>query len=151
MRRATTAALEQVLAEPGADPLTERQRRVRLGERPPTRLAIEPPLTPQQPSDAPRDRQIAHPHDRPILHMNRPAPAPPTTPGADRELNLELELLAQLDHPGHDQPIDPDKTTNVTLHPLFLLFRVFDNAKPREGSGCLYPSLNPARSTRPED
>jgi hypothetical protein len=26
---------------------------------------------------------------------------------------------------------------NVILHPLFLLLRVFDNAKPPEGSGCL--------------
>jgi hypothetical protein len=76
-------------------------------------------------------------------------PAPSTTSSADRKLDLHLELLAQLDHHAHNQPINPDKTTNVILHPLFLLVRVFDNANPREGSGCLNPSLHPARPTRP--
>jgi hypothetical protein len=35
---------------------------------------------------------------------------------------------------------------------LFLLVRVFDNAKPARSSGCLrYPGLNPANSARPEN
>ena len=67
------------------------------------------------------------------------------------QLDLDLELPADLDHTGHRQPLDPDQTANVILHPLFLLVRVFDNAKPQEGSGCLrYPALNPAESARPE-
>lgn len=47
-------------------------------------------------------------------------------------------------------PLDPDKTANVVMHPLFLLVRVFDNAKPARSSGCLCPDLNPAGSARPE-
>jgi hypothetical protein len=60
-----------------------------------------------------------------------------------RELDLELELLAVFHHPGHDQPIDTDETTNVILHPLFLLVRVFDNAKPARSSGCLLSEPQP--------
>jgi hypothetical protein len=75
--------------------------------------------------------------------MHRPVPAPPTTASTDRELDLDLELLAQLDHARHDQPIDPDQTANVILHPLFLLVRVFDNAKPARGSGCLLSDPQP--------
>jgi transposase-like protein len=37
----------------------------------------------------------------------------------------------------------------VNVVALFLLLRVFDNAKPARSSGCLYPGLNPARSARP--
>ena len=29
------------------------------------------------------------------------------------------------------RPVDPDKTANVVMHPLFLLVRVFDNASLR--------------------
>jgi hypothetical protein len=52
-------------------------------------------------------------------------------------------VLPKLDHCGHDQPFNPNETANVVLHPLFLLVRVFDNAKPARGSGCLYPDLKP--------
>jgi hypothetical protein len=68
----------------------------------------------------------------------------------DKQLNLDLELPADFDHVRHDHTIDPDKTANVIPHSLFLLVRVFDNAKPARSSGCLrYPSLNPARLARP--
>ena len=151
MRATAATALEQAPAEAGANPLTRRERRLRLGERPPARLAIEPSLAPQQPCDTPGDRQISNPHHRPVLYLQRPTPAPPTTSGFELELDLDLELLGALHDPGHGQPPDADQTANVILHPLFLLFRDFDNAKPARSSGCLYPGLNPARSTRPEN
>jgi hypothetical protein len=94
--RAAATALEQAPSEADAEPLTGRQRRVCLGERPQARVAVEPSLAPQQ------------------------SPA-----------------------------LDPNQTANVILHPLFLLFRDFGNAKPARGSGCLHPGLNPARSARP--
>ena len=66
------------------------------------------------------------------------------------QLDLDLELQADLNHARHNHAIDPDKTANVIPHSLLLLVRVFDNAKPARSSGCLrYPSLNPARSARP--
>ena len=72
------------------------------------------------------------------------------TPGFEGELYLDLELLAPIDHSSHHQPLDTDNTANVIRHPLFLLLREFDNAKPPRSSRCLYPGLNPARSARPE-
>jgi hypothetical protein len=42
-----------------------------------------------------------------------------TTRHLNRQLDLDLELAADLDHAGHDQTIDPDKTANVILRPLF--------------------------------
>src|SRR5262245_42877718 len=50
----------------------------------------------------------------------------------------------------HLRPGRPVGATDVVLHPQFLLVRVFDNAEPARGSGCRYPGLNPARSTRPQ-
>jgi transposase-like protein len=38
----------------------------------------------------------------------------------------------------------------VNVVALFLLLRVFDNAKPARSSGCLYPGLNPAQLARPQ-
>ena len=49
----------------------------------------------------------------------------------------EERLLAHLHDPGHNQAFDADETANVILHPLFLMLRVFDNAKPARSSGCL--------------
>ena len=56
-----------------------------------------------------------------------------------------------ISHTRHHHPLDPDKTANVVMHPLFLLVRVFDNAKPaRMQRMFLYPDLNPAGSARPQ-
>jgi hypothetical protein len=57
--------------------------------------------------------------------------------------DLELNPPAVIGHRSHDQPIDPHETANVILHPLFLLVRVFDNAKPAKGSGCLLSEPQP--------
>jgi hypothetical protein len=61
VRAASPTALEQMRAKPGADPLTRRQRRVRLGEGPLASLADKPALAPPQERDPTRDGQIAHP------------------------------------------------------------------------------------------
>jgi hypothetical protein len=55
-----------------------------------------------------------------------------------------------ISHAGHGHPLDAEQTANVIIHPLFLLVRVFDNAKPARSSGCLYPGPNPANSARPQ-
>ena len=52
-------------------------------------------------------------------------------------------------HTRHRHPLDAQQTANVVMHPLFLLVRVFDNAKPARSSGCLYPGLNSAKAARP--
>jgi hypothetical protein len=81
----------------------------------------------------------------PLLDQQRRSATPPTARRVGGQLDLDLEPTADLDHPRHDHPFDPDQAANVILHPLFLLLRVFDNATPPEGSGCLL--LSP--STRP--
>jgi hypothetical protein len=148
VRGTAAAALKQPRAESGADSLARRQLGMRLGEHPLARLTAIPALAPQQVRQAPANRQIPDPHDVAILDRQRSPATPPTTGSPRGQLDLELKPPLMVQHIGHDQPIDPNKTANVILHPLFLLGRVVDNAKPRRGSGCLYPGLNPARSSK---
>ena len=52
------------------------------------------------------------------------------------QLDLQVELLADPLHFGHDEAIQPDEAGSVVLHPLFLLApRSLDHAKPQRGSG----------------
>jgi hypothetical protein len=55
---------------------------------------MEPALAPQQPRDPASYGQIMDPDHRPVLDLQRRASAPPATPGLERELDLEFELLA---------------------------------------------------------
>jgi hypothetical protein len=150
MRAAAATALKQMRSEAGADSLARWHRRVRFGESPLASLAPVAALAPPQERDSTGDRQVSDPHPRPVLDRQR-CPATPTAAGhLDEHLDLDLELPAYFDHVRHDHAIDPGKTANVIPHSLFLLVRVFDNAKPERSSGCLrYPSLNPARLARP--
>jgi hypothetical protein len=84
--RATAAA---ALKQPGARgyALARRQLGVRLGERPSALVTEKPALAPAQDRRAPRQGQIANPHDRAVFDGQRRAPAPPTTPGACDQLD----------------------------------------------------------------
>jgi hypothetical protein len=106
---------------------------MRLGERPPAPLAAEPPLAPTQIRDPSRERQIPDPHHVAFLDLQRSTAAPPTTPRPGQHLYLELDPPAVIAHACYSHPLDPENTANVILHPLFLLARVFDNAKAPEG------------------
>jgi hypothetical protein len=137
MRTAAATALKQLRPEAGADSLARWQRRVRLGECPLAPLAPVPALAPPQKGHPPGDRQISDPHHRPVLDHQRSSATPAAARHLDKQLDLDLELPADLDHARHNHAIDPDKTANVIPHSLFLLVRVFDNAKPARSSGCL--------------
>lgn len=128
VRTTTATALKQPGAEPGADPLTRRQPRMRLGERPPAPLAAAPPLAPTQIRDPSRQRQVLTRTTSRSLTVNDPRPNQSTTPCPGQQLYLELDPLPVIAHAGHGHPLDPEKSANVILHPLFLLVRVFDNA-----------------------
>jgi hypothetical protein len=67
MRCALAATLEQPGPEAGSHALAGRQLRVSLGERAPARLTVEAALAPRQIPRTAGDRQIAHPHHRPLL------------------------------------------------------------------------------------
>lgn len=68
---------------------------------------------------------------------------------------LDTGELAARHNRAFDDGVDPeaieaDEAANLIVHPLFLLApRSSNHAEPREGSGCLYPGLNPALSARP--
>ena len=79
VRTAAAAALKQSRAKPRADALAWRQRRMRLGERAPARLAAKAALAPRQVGHERGDRQIAHAHDRALLDRQRRPAAPPAT------------------------------------------------------------------------
>jgi hypothetical protein len=70
---------------------------------------------------APRQGQIANPHDRAVFDGQRRAPAPPTTPGACGQVDIKLEPATGLEHAPNNHPLDPRQAANVIQHPLFLL------------------------------
>ena len=129
------ATVKEMRLKPSADPLTRRQRRMGLGKRPRTGRTPEPPLAPTQVGHPPGDREIPDPHPIALLDHKRPTTTPPTAPRPSQHLDLELDPPTMIGHPGHRHPLDPDETANVVMHPLFLLVRVFDNAKPARSSG----------------
>jgi hypothetical protein len=147
---AGSAALERPRSEPGADPLARRQLGVCLGERSLACLAEVPPPAPHEIRQAAGDRQITDPHHIAILNRQRAPSAPPTASGPIAQLDLELKPPAMIGDRGHDQPVNPDKTANVILHPLFLLVRASTTRSLRGAADVSYPSLNPARSGRPQ-
>jgi hypothetical protein len=113
--------LEQAPPETPRHALARRQLRVRLGERPPTPPAAVAPLTPHQMGHASRDRQVAHPHPRSLLDLQRRAPAVGAAAGPRDQLDLEVEPVAPLDYALHLEPLKTDEATNVVPHPLFPL------------------------------
>ena len=143
MRATALATVKQMLAKPGADPLARRQRRMGLGERPRARLTPEPPLAPTQVRHPSREREIPDPHPVSLLDHQRPTTTPPTAPRPSQHLDLELDPPTMVSNSRHRHALDPDKTANVVIHPLFLLVRVFDNAKPARSSGCLLSGPQP--------
>jgi hypothetical protein len=70
---------------------------------------------------APRQLQVAHPQPRAVLDVERGAPAARATAGARDQLDLEVELVALLDHALHLEPLKADEAAKVIPHPLFLL------------------------------
>src|SRR6202012_4167383 len=97
-----------------------------------------------------RERQIPHPHPVAVLDLQRSTTAPPTTPGSSDQLHLQLDPPTMIEHTNQGQHLEPTQPAHVILHPLFLLFRVFDNAKPARSSGCLLsgPQPRPFNKTR---
>jgi hypothetical protein len=92
---------------------------VGLGERAPTLGAAVAALAPHHLGKPPGDRQVAHPHQRALLHTQLDAAAVGAAGGAREQLDLQVELLAGPLHLGHDKAIQPDKARSVVLHPLF--------------------------------
>jgi hypothetical protein len=114
-------AREQPPAKAPRDPLARRQLRVLLGERPAARPAQEAALAPHQIGPAARQRQVAHPHPRALLHLERAPPAAGAQAGPRDQLDFEVEPVANLDNALHHEPFQPDETGKVILHPLLLL------------------------------
>jgi hypothetical protein len=105
---------------------------------------IEPALAPQQPRHTAGDGEIAR----------TAPPAGPSTSTTRVRTNGNVLHRASARPPtraarpaprrrSHDQTIDADQTANFILHPLLLLLRDFDNAKPARRSACLYPGSTP--------
>lgn len=69
----------------------------------------------------PGERQVTHAYPWALLDRERGAPATGATTGARDQLNLEVELVANLDDALDFEPFEPDETGKVILHPLFLL------------------------------
>jgi hypothetical protein len=81
-----------------------------------------PPPSAEAPrTGTPRDRQVAHPHNRALLDLQRRAPAARTAATARDQLDLEVEPVALLDHARHLEPLQADEAAKVVLHTLFLL------------------------------
>lgn len=70
---------------------------------------------------AARQRQVAHPHPRALLDVDRRPPAAGAAARPRDQLDLEVEPVANLDHTLHLEPVQADEAAKVTLHPLFLL------------------------------
>ena len=121
MRGAAAHPLEQTPPEAPRDALARRQLGMGLRERPPARGAAIAALAPHQMGHAPGDRQVAHPHPRAVLDLERRAAAARAAAGPRGQLDLEVEPVAHLDHALHLEPFQPDETGKVVLHPLFLL------------------------------
>jgi hypothetical protein len=100
--------LEQAPPETPRHALPPRQLRVRLGERPPAAAAAIAALAPHQMRHPPGDRQVTHPHHRPLLDLDASAPAPRAAAGAGDQLDLEVEPVAMLDHALYLQALKTD-------------------------------------------
>ena len=68
----------------------------------------------------PGQRQVAHPHHRPLLDIDASATAMAPTRARD-QLDLEVEPVAHLKDAPYLEPLHADEAANVVLHPLFLL------------------------------
>jgi hypothetical protein len=113
--------VEQAPPETPRHPLPPWQLRVRLGERPHAAAAAVAALAPHQLRHPPGDRQVTHPHHRPLLDLDASAPAARAAAGARDQLDLELEQVAPLDQALHLEALKTDEAAKVTLHPLVLL------------------------------
>ena len=96
VRAARAHALEQPLAKAPRNPLAWRQLRVGLGVGPPARPTLEAALAPHEIGLPPRQRQVAHAHPRALLDLERGAPAARAQGGPRDQLDLEVELVANL-------------------------------------------------------
>jgi hypothetical protein len=114
-------ASKQAPPEPPRYPLSRRQLLMPLRERAAADATAKAALAPDKEGAPPGDRQVAHPHQRPLLHL---AALPPTaraaTAGRD-ELDLEVELLAPLSHRLHNETVQTEQSAKFLQHPLFLL------------------------------
>src|SRR5919199_6261893 len=94
---------------------------MRLGEGPPAARAAVAPLAPQQVGRPASERQVAHPHHRPLLDLERCPSAVRAAARAGDQLDLEVELVANLDHSLHLEAVKTDEAGSLIRHPLFLL------------------------------
>jgi hypothetical protein len=146
MGGAAAHPLEQAPAEAPRHALARRQLGMGLGERPPAAPAAVAALAPHQIRHSAGDRQVAHPHHRAVLDVNRRTPAIGAATRARDQLDLEVEPVAPLHHPLHLEALQADEAANVIPHPLFPLAPQFMTTRSLEGAADV--SL-PSPSTPP--
>jgi hypothetical protein len=109
--------LKEVPAEAMGDALARRKLGMRLRERPPARGAGVAALAPREVGQAPRQRQVAYPHPRAVLDIERGAPSSFTpSPRSPQDRRGGCGIPASAAPPGS---------------------AIHDHAEPCEGSRCL--------------
>src|SRR5439155_19133494 len=94
--------------------------------------------------------QIAHPHQRALLHLATPLPAARAATTGRDELDLEVELVTPLRDRRHDEPLESEEPAKLLVHPLFLPApRSMTTQKLARTADVSSYALNPARSARP--
>ena len=82
--------------------------------------AAKAALAPEKEGAPPGDRQVAHPHQRPLLHLAAPPPAARAATAGRDELDLEVELVTPLRDRRHREPLESEEPAKLLEHPLFL-------------------------------
>ena len=151
VRGALARASKQAPTEPARYLLPRRQFLMQLRERAAADATAKTALAPDKAGAPPGDRQVAHPHQRPLLHLATPPPtAPAATAGRD-ELDLEVELVTPLLDRRHPEPLQSEEPAKLLAHPLFLPApRSMTTQKLARTADVSSYALNPARSARPE-
>jgi hypothetical protein len=115
---------KQAPPEPPRYPLPRRQLLMPLHERAAADAAAKAALAPDEEGASPGDGQVAHPHQRPLLHLaTRPPAARAASAGRD-ELDLEVELVIALLDRRNREPLESEEPAKLLLHPLSSQLRV---------------------------
>src|SRR5207302_4804228 len=105
--------------------------------------------SPAQTRDPTRKRQVAHPHPVALFDLQRPATAPPTTPGRSEHFHLELDPPAVVDHAGHGHSLDPEKTASVIPASAVPPRSASSTTRSLRRAACLYPASTPLAQQDP--
>src|SRR5438034_5544511 len=151
VRGALARASKQAPTEPARYSLPRRQLLMPLRERVHTDATAKATLAPDQEGTPAGNRQIAHPHQRALLHLATPLPAARAATTGRDELDLEVELITPLRDRRHDEPLESEERAKLLVHPLFLPApRSMTTQKLARAADVSSYALNPARSARPE-